>query len=100
MSDKEKAYDYVMVGFGDNPKAAMDDALSRLDKPLSDATTYSGYRIGEATKVEGDLFKIEIHYDIQRDPTPPVQRSRVKKKSGSYGPGDVFAVTRDLESRV
>ncbi len=100
MSDKEKAYDYVMVGFGDNPKAAMDDALSRLDKPLSDATIYSRYKIGEPSKVEGDLFKIEICYDIRRDPTPPVQRRKARRRSGSYGQGDVFAVTRDLESRL
>ena len=61
---KEK-FDYVVVGVGENYKAAIENAESRLPAPLSNVITYAKVKVGDELKCADGLSKVEVKYNLR-----------------------------------
>ena len=93
-----KDYKVIVAGFGDTADKAQEDAESRLPFDPSEKDDYcTKYGTGDPREVEGGQLKIEIGYNLRQTKS---KSKKTKAKSSSYGLGDVFDVTRNLEDRV
>jgi hypothetical protein len=90
-------YKLNVAGFGDTPKAALEDAEARLPFEVSEIENYcTKYAVSDPREVEGGQVKVEIGYN----PKKASKTKKTKSKSSTHGSTDPFAVTRNLESRV
>lgn len=95
---EEKPFDYTVVGYGDSPKAALADAEGKLPHPIKDPQHYGRFQPSDAVEVGEGMYKVEFGYDLAGQGNAAAELA--KRKPGSFGLTDPFAVTRELSDVV